>query len=147
MIETMVALMILVIIASAIIALILAVTSANNSAKLKNQAIGFGEEAIEQTRSLYQTVGFAQLYSKGSGGSGSCYQDGNLSTTALLPCPPVNPLPPNCVSGVPVGLGTFSRYMQVIQVSSSQVKIAVIVSWPDKSKCQTNEIDTIFYSY
>lgn len=136
MIETLVAMMILVIISSAIVAMILALVSANTSAKLRNQAVGYAEEGIEQVRNYFQANGWQSLNNQASN---KCYTDGTLASQVACPASA------DCVTG-PIPSSVFFRYVWLTQ-GASQVKVQSIVSWRDRSVCLNSEVDTIFFSY
>lgn len=146
LIETMVAMAILVTISAAIISLIISILSLTRSAKLKNQAVGLSEEGIEQVRSFFQDNGFSQLNSLANN---KCYSDGSLQTQ-ISPCPtdPVSTTlnPPNCLQGMVTSNPLFYRSVWLNQ-SSSSVKVRSVVTWADRGFCKYTELDTYFFSY
>lgn len=137
MIETMVAMMILVIIGTAIMSLVLMAISANNSAKWRNQGIGLAEEGVEQVRAYFQANGFAKLNSMANS---KCYTDGNLTT--LVTCPTGG----DCATGQVAANAVFYRYVALTQPSGA-VKAQTIVSWKDRGVCRSTEVGEYFYSY
>lgn len=136
MIETMVALSILVIIGTAIITLVLTMIAANTTAKLRNQGLGFAEEGMEQLRNYFQTNGYQALNSLSNS---KCYSDGTLQN-------PVSPCPGTSCSTGQIAGSSFYRYVELTQPNGA-VKAQSVVSWNDRGVCRSTEIDTNFYSY
>lgn len=145
-VEAMVALMVLAIVSSAVVLLTLSVLALNNSAKLKNQATAYAEQALEQVRGYYKTNGWSSLAQKGSGG-GRCYVD-----IASWLQPPNNPAcDTSCTNNdLLVTGGIFYRYV-FVTTTSSQVKVTAVVSWLDHGICtgasKSTVVDTYFYNY
>lgn len=153
MIETMVALTILVIIGTAIISLTLTVIAANTSAKLRNQGLGFAEEGLEQTRDYFQTNGYLQLYGL-TGGSTVCYKDGRLDSVAnnTISCPPDPaqppfPVPPDCLLGAATSNSNFYRSVWLTRGADLSVRVRSVATWTDRKACRFTEVGTYFYSY
>jgi len=149
MIETMVALTILVIIGTAIISLTLTVIASNTSAKLRNQGLGLAEEGLEQTRNYFQTNGFQTLNNQANN---KCYPDGTtFVSTAQITCPSPDPAltpltPPNCRPGTVTGNSVFSRAVWLIQ-SGGAIKARSLVFWTDRGACRYTEVGTFFYPF
>lgn len=148
MIETMVALTILVIIGTAIISLTLTVISSNTTAKLRNQGLGFAEEGLEQVRNYFQTNGFQSLYGIANG---TCYADGTLQTP-ISPCPddpgiPPLPTPPDCLRGMATSNNSFYRAVRLTRAMDNSVVVRSVVTWNDRNACRYTEVGTYFYSY
>ncbi len=61
LIETMIALTILVVIITAVTSLMVQINSLSNSAKLKNEAVALAQSSLEQVRGFYQTNGWNSL--------------------------------------------------------------------------------------
>lgn len=162
MVETMVALTLLVIMGTAIISLMVTLISANNSAKRRSQAIGFAEEGVEQVRNYFQTNGFGALVSKANqyGSLGTCYGDGTLQPAGAFF------IPVDCtwslflfggLSAPSCGYGwaitespnrSYGRYVALFYSAAYQrVRVRSVVQWPERGVCQSTEVDTYFYSY
>lgn len=136
LVEVVVALFVLGIIGGALVAISLQITSAANSARLKNEAVAYAQEAIEQARNV-KDQGWANLPT-----SSGCYEDGtfSISLTGNLMTDP-------CKSGSTNGIGTpFSRLVYVTVVSN-QVQVQSLVKWIEKGNMKTVEVDTYFYQY
>lgn len=146
LVETMVAMAILLIIGTAIVSLLLTMISANNSAKLRNQGIGLAEEGVEQIRSFFQINGFAVLNGLANN---KCYSEGTVPTP-LGSCPSDPALgnlqPPNCLSGAVTSNSSFYRSIWLTQPGGA-VKVRSVVTWTDRNTCRYTEVDTYFYSY
>lgn len=146
LIETMVSMALLALIGAAIISLVLTVLALNNSAKLRNQAIGLAGEGVEQLRSFFSANGYSTLESMSNN---KCYSNGSLETL-ISPCPSdpaVTTLtPPNCLQGVITSNPLFYRSVWLIS-SGGSVKVRSIVTWSDRGKCSYNEVDTYYYPF
>lgn len=146
LVETMVAMAIFLIIGTAIISLLLAMISASNSAKLRNQGVGLAEEGTEQIRSYFQTNGFAALNGLAND---KCYSEGTVPTP-LGSCP-LDPavaslVPPNCLQGAVTGNSLFYRSIWLTR-SGGAVKARSVATWTDRNTCRYTEVGTYFYSY
>lgn len=128
LLEVIVALFILGTIGGALVVISLQVASVQNSAKLKNEAAAFAQEAIEQSRNV-KSQGWANLVA-------GCFSDGTLTTPAV-----------DCTDGSPIGSTTFTRYVNVTAPAANQIKVASVVKWMEKGKPQKVEVDTYYYHY
>lgn len=138
-VETLVALSILAIIGSAIVLLLVQISSTNNSAKIKNQAISYVDQAMEQVRGFVQLNGWVKLST-----TIGCFSNGTLTTStscivtglARTTCP---------------GSGAFisTPFYRSVKISKSGDQITVIgtVCWQDKGIWYKTENSTYYYDY
>ena len=147
LVETMVALLILVVISSAVILMTLEILSLTNASRLKNQATTYAEEMVEKVRDAYQNYGYSAISAKGSP-LGSCYAAVNgppTSWSSLVSCPPAD-----CNDPTTVIPGTiFYRYVKLVTpAGNSSVSVSSVVTWSEKGSCNRKEqVDTYFYNY
>lgn len=142
LIETMIALLVLSVIGTAVGAIITQAAAANNTARMRHQAIASSEEGLEQTRNFYQINGWIGLAGKGNS-TGICYGNGQLITTTGCILPP--PDTSGCGADGAV-LGNHRRSVKII-TSGNQVKVSSVVSWQDKQQCSKTVAETYFFNY
>lgn len=134
-VEALVALAILAITGSAIVLLLVQISSVNNSAKIKNQATSYVDQAMEQVRGFNQNSGWVNLAARG----GFCYTDGSLTTTT------------DCIytcgaGGAAIFSSIYTRSVKII-TNSPQVRVIATVCWQDKGIWYKTESNTYFYDY
>lgn len=145
LIETMVAVFILSLTGTLIVALTLQVVTITNSAKLRNQAVTFAERGLEASRSYYQTSGWLAMSSLGSA-SGTCYDvNGNWSNA-------------NCddtckdvASGGSPSVNDSSFHFGYIKlttdVAAGKIEVKSGVNWHDRDACKNLNLITYYYNY
>lgn len=136
MIEALVAMVIFVIISSAVILLTLQIMSANYSARLKNQGTAYAEQLLEQVKDFSMTQGYADFPTTG------CYV--SVPDFSGVSCPPT------CneaviVSAIRIDQTAFYRYVRFANMANSK-KVTANVSWMDKGSCKSTVIDTYYYN-
>ncbi len=146
MIEALVAMLIFVIISSAVILITLQIMSANYSARLKNQGTAYAEQLLEQTKDYSMSQGYAKFPTTG------CYVSvPDLSSPQWVIVPGVSSCPPTCSEAVNVSAiriadqTVFYRYIRFADVTNSK-KVTANVSWMDKGSCKSTVIDTYYYN-
>lgn len=148
MVETLVALLILVVIGAAVTSLVLTAVSTNDAAKRKNQGSVLAEEGLEQVRAYFQTNGFLQLYNQADN---KCYPDGTSLANSFAVCPAdpaaIQLVSPNCLSGAATSDGSFYRSVWLTRAGSNQVKARSVVTWEDRGMCRYTEVGTYFFFY
>lgn len=138
-VETVIALAILGIVGAAIIRIMLQVSTANNSSKLKNQAAIYAEEGLEQVRGnfLVPGNGYQWIYQLAPATGTICYANGlNMTPTNSTSCTPGTPLD-----------GVFSRTIGLTRLAGTGVELKSIIYWSEKGVSKSTEAHTFFYEY
>ena len=118
LIETMIALTILVVIITAVTSLMVQINSLSNSTRLKSGAVSLAQSSLEQVRGYYQQNGWAGLSGKAP-----------------------------CFSTCPETIDqTYSRSI-LITVNGNQITVQSYIYWIEKGVSKTVESDTYFYNY
>ena len=143
LVEALVGLAILGITGAAIVSLIVQTMSLSNSNRLRNQAILYAQQGVEQARSFDQTYGWGVLAAKGNS-SGVCYSDGTLvtTTTCLIAC--------GSAAGSAIANPVYpADFRQSVKVTTASDQVSVIssVCWQEKSVWYKEDVDTYFYNY
>ena len=125
LVEAIVALLILAVMGSSITLLLVQISSANNTAKLRNQASSYVDQALEKVRSFDQKNGWVNLSLKGSS-SGICYVDGTLVSVGS--CIPAGSAPATC--GIAVGNPVSGPFYAASYAMSVKSLLTVIKSRP-----------------
>lgn len=142
LIETMVALMILAAISTAIISLTLQILAINYSAKLKNQATNYVEKNLETVRNFYQNSGgYPALYDKASN-AGTYYSplDTTLNTNSAS-----NDIS-DCTTGILIS-SPFRGYIKITRAATDLIQVDSVILWSDRGNCRNTTSTTYFSSY
>ncbi len=151
LVEATVAIMVLMIVGSAIILLTLQVVSLTYSSRARNQATDYGKQMLEQIRNYYQSFGWVKLSQWGNS-SGRCFVD--VSTAAWSEVTPgsicnndvLNPGCSNSSLALP-GVTNFYRYVILKTQGNTSVLVSAVVTWSERGQCRITRTDTYFYSF
>lgn len=140
LIETILALLVLAAVTSAVILLLTQIMALTTSARLRNTATAMAEQNLEKIRSFYQVNFWMNLANKGSSG-GTCYIDTagilNLDTGATCVT--------DCSS---LGSNGFRQNVKLTTDSGlSRVQVDSSVWWQDKGACQHLTSTTYYFNY
>lgn len=139
LVETVIALLILTFVSTAVVLLTVQILSLTNSAKMKNQATTYAEQVLEQVRDFEVTYGWGGLAAKGPNG---CYTDVVSWTAASGSCVTDCSNPNLVVSSSDT---RFFRYVTITAPAAGAIKVSAVVTWKDKGVCRNTTIDTYFY--
>lgn len=137
LVETVIALLILTFVSTAILLLTIQILSLTNLAKQKNKATTYAEQILEQVRDYEVTSGFGSLKM-------GCYTDvvtNNWGQTPFATCLP------DC-SNANLFISPENKFYRYVTVtpSGTGVKVSAVVAWKDKNTCKNTIIDTYYYN-
>lgn len=136
LIETMIAVFILSLTGTLIVALTLQILTITNSAKLRNQAVTFAQRGLEASRSYYQQYAWLDLSTKGN--PATCYDpNGNWAVSLCAD---------DCNDTL-VSDSTFHHGYIKLTTTGSKIEVKSSVSWLDRGNCRNLNFVTYYYNY
>lgn len=149
MIEAVVAIAILAVVSSAIILVTLSILSLAFSSRLKNQAVTYSQQLLEQTRDFYQSSGWAALYGKARNNQTVCYVDAVSwsSPNQGVSCDTLCQQSASSNLWI-AGQSIFYRYLALsVPQPNQSVKVSAVTVWKEKGGCRNVQVDTYYFSY
>lgn len=137
-VETVVAILILATIGGAITLLTVQVTEVNNCARLRNEAVKYAEEGLEEVRDFKTNNSWTLMQNKIG-----CFPDGNLAARGPTNCTGYAPGPP--INGP--GTSGFNRFVQLQTINSAEIGATSTVSLSAKCTPRSVEVRSYFYDY
>lgn len=139
LIETMVALMILAAISTAIISLTLQILAINYSAKLKNQATNRAEQNLETVRNFYQNSGGYPALSQ--------IADDSCRKPDLSGSSPCDISDCTATGATQIETTPFFAFTKIYTPLSSLIRVDSVVLWSDRGNCRNTTSTTYFSTY